>query len=146
MRSRRAIIVCALLLAFGLSAAMHATANTDSLERRAARARSASDGADEEREKWQSEYRALLTAFSNAQHRSAVAAYDWRSDRKRHRLRGNNRVEADAEISSSSEELDSARKAIADFYQRAHREGAQPGWLYQVEDEYPGIAEELPPR
>ena len=146
MRSRSVIITCALLMALGLSAAMHATANTDSLERRSTRARAASNTADDEREKWQSEYRVLLTALSNAQQRSAVAAYDWRSERKRHRLRGNTRVEADAEISSANEEIESTRKAIQDFYQRARSEGALPGWLYQVEDEYPGIAEELPPR
>jgi len=110
------------------------------LEARAARADAAQQATDELRDTWQAEYRTLLVNYQNARERSAEASYNWRSKRKRLRLRGEHKTDARAEIEASEEELAGAMEAIRSFRERARAGGAEPGWLYRVEDEFPDIA------
>ena len=142
MKSRLAIALCALLTALSLSAALQAAADpaADSLQRRHARASAIDARVEAARQTWQSEYRTLLADYAAASERATQAQYNWRSERKRHRLRGDTKVEARDEIEASHESLARAMSAIREFHSRARSQGALPGWLYSVEDEFPDIA------
>ena len=142
MNFRLVLTLSALRTALCLSAALLAAANpaASTLQLRASRAAASNAQSEAERRVWQSEYRALLVDYSNASERSANTQYDWRSERKRRRLRGNAKVEARDEIEASHQALVQAMSAIRVFHERARRQGALPGWLYVVETEFPDIA------
>lgn len=113
---------------------------------RAARAQEILSEAATARESWQNEYRTLLTQYAEARDRAAQAQLDWRIQRKRQRLRGDHKAEARDEIEASHEALADAMSRIREFRDRARREGAEPGWLYSVEDEFPDIASAIAAR
>jgi hypothetical protein len=150
MSSRSSVLLCAMVAALcaPLAHSARADAQTDArselqsdpLARRLSRSAAAEEDFETRREAWQSEYRALLADYQSANERAAAAAYEWRSQRKRHRLRGDTRVEARAEIDAAEQELAVAAEAIRAFHERARSEGTPPGWLYAVEDEFPLIA------
>ena len=142
MNPRLALALSALLTALCLSAALRAVADpaASALQQRATRAAENNAQSLAERQVWQSEYRGLLADYSAASERAANAQYDWRSERKRHRLRGNTKVEARDELEASHEALAQAMSAIRVFHERARRQGALPGWLYTVEAEFPDIS------
>ena len=154
MRSRLAITISALLTALCLSVALRAVADVPteadsavrSLQQRSLRAKGAADRYELARERWQTEYRGLLSSFQAAHERSALAQDSWRTQRKRHRLRGDPRTEARAAIEASQESLAAATDAIRSFHERARVGQAPPGWLHAVEDEFPSITSAIASR
>ena len=136
-----------LLVFLSLWAAFPGLAQADersALERRGARARAVLDADTKARRQWQREYRRLLASRAGALARSESAQREARSWRKRQRLRGAKRVDAESRIAGAREELARIELALDAFRQRAVGGGAQPGWLAEVEDDFRPDAD-LPP-
>lgn len=142
------LVVSAVLAALSLSVAPRAAAESEavSLHERSLRATTIEHERETERKSWQNEYRRLLSSYLTARDRAALSRNAWRSLRKRHRLRGDARIEARTAIEDSRAELAAAIDAIDRFQARARVEQRPPGWRYQVEDEFPGIAREIASR
>jgi hypothetical protein len=121
------------------SSATGAFAGPGSLETRSARAQRIAIEYEAARTAWQAEYRSLLTDYRDARKRIVTAEDRWGQKRRKQRLRGEPRVKARAEIDEARQALADAMTALREFHERARTEGAEPGWLYQVEDEFPDI-------
>jgi len=143
--ARPTLAATALLAALYCSIAPPAAAESEaaSLRERSMRATAIEHKYTTERAAWQNEYRRLLSGYVAARDRASVSRNAWRSLRKRNRLRGETRIEARKAIEDSRAALASAIEAVHRFQGRAQVDQPPPGWRYQVEDEFPGIAQEI---
>jgi len=117
-----------------------AEARAEDLSRRYDEAFAINRAADAMREDWQRSYRDLLERIVEARTALDAAHAAWLRGRHRRHLRGAAKAEALATLEADQKEVDALYEELADFRERARRAGVAPGWLAEVEEDFPSLA------
>ena len=83
----------------------------------------------EVRVQWQNRQLEAIHNVENARGRYRAASVEYQQMRHRRRMRGERKAQVIAEHDAAREALEEAKRALADFNEKARRAGVPPGWL-----------------
>lgn len=110
---------------------------SERLEERLREMRAQEERKAERKAYWQDLYRTALERERKAEARLDAAQATWSRGRGDDRLRGEPRAAALKELEDARKELEKARADVASIPERARQAGAPPGWLREVELDFP---------
>ena len=98
-----------------------------------------------QKEHWQSRYRSLLENAARLEHNARISRENYAQAQRRNYPRGGARQRLMLQAEQAEAELADVREEIEALHLEAQREGALPGWFYEVDDEEISIPEPASP-
>lgn len=123
---RRSLVLIGLVAGFASPALAAGEATPPTHEQEMARSQQESEAQEA---LWRKRWQEHVAAEKQAEQRLA-AAQEAHDELKNHRLRrGKSAADVQRELDDAEKGLARAKKDLQDFYDEAHREGIQPGWV-----------------